>query len=137
MCGDVLGVVALEMETGEVMILQAKTTLLATGGAGRIFAASTNAFIHTGDGLGTSTDKEGLACIAGQTSPQSNFGEHHVPVEPSLLYAAPFGAMHSPRDQSATYILWPCAVPHGPYAKSTWMIPQRAKKRGVKCAEPM
>ena len=50
--GEVLGVVALEMETGEVMILQAKATLFATGGAGRIFAASTNAFINTGDGLG-------------------------------------------------------------------------------------
>jgi succinate dehydrogenase flavoprotein subunit len=50
--GDVLGVVALEMETSEVMILQAKATLLATGGAGRIFAASSNAFINTGDGLG-------------------------------------------------------------------------------------
>jgi succinate dehydrogenase / fumarate reductase flavoprotein subunit len=50
--GDVLGVVALEMETGEVSILQAKATLFATGGAGRIFAASTNAFINTGDGLG-------------------------------------------------------------------------------------
>jgi len=50
--GDVLGVVALEMETGEVHILEAKTTLLATGGAGRIYAASTNAFINTGDGLG-------------------------------------------------------------------------------------
>ncbi len=50
--GDVLGVVALEMETGDVHILEAKTTLLATGGAGRIFAASTNAFINTGDGLG-------------------------------------------------------------------------------------
>jgi succinate dehydrogenase / fumarate reductase flavoprotein subunit len=50
--GDVLGVIALEMETGEVMMLQAKATLLATGGAGRIYAASTNAFINTGDGLG-------------------------------------------------------------------------------------
>jgi succinate dehydrogenase / fumarate reductase, flavoprotein subunit len=50
--GDVLGVTALEMETGEVHILQAKTTLFATGGAGRIYAASTNAFINTGDGLG-------------------------------------------------------------------------------------
>ena len=39
--GDVVGVVALEMETGEVMLLQAKATLLATGGAGRIYAAST------------------------------------------------------------------------------------------------
>ncbi len=50
--GDVLGVTALEMETGDVYILEAKTTLFATGGAGRIFAASTNAFINTGDGLG-------------------------------------------------------------------------------------
>ncbi len=50
--GDVLGVVALEMETGEVMILQAKATLLATGGGGRIYSASTNAFINTADGLG-------------------------------------------------------------------------------------
>ncbi|MEO8935785.1 MAG: succinate dehydrogenase flavoprotein subunit [Burkholderiaceae bacterium] len=50
--GDVVGVVALEMETGEAMILEAKTTLLATGGAGRIWAASTNAYINTGDGMG-------------------------------------------------------------------------------------
>src|SRR3978361_258976 len=50
--GDILGVVALEMETGEVMMLEAKTTILATGGAGRIWAASTNAFINTGDGMG-------------------------------------------------------------------------------------
>src|SRR6476469_9585845 len=50
--GEVLGVTALEMETGEVMLLQAKATLFATGGGGRIFAASTNAFINTGDGLG-------------------------------------------------------------------------------------
>ena len=49
--GDVLGVTALEMETGDLHILQAKTTLLATGGAGRIFAASTNAYINTGDGM--------------------------------------------------------------------------------------
>jgi succinate dehydrogenase / fumarate reductase flavoprotein subunit len=50
--GDVVGVTAIEMETGEMHILEAKTTMLATGGAGRIFAASTNAFINTGDGLG-------------------------------------------------------------------------------------
>jgi succinate dehydrogenase / fumarate reductase flavoprotein subunit len=50
--GTVLGVTALEMETGEMMILQAKATVFATGGAGRIYAASTNAFINTGDGLG-------------------------------------------------------------------------------------
>jgi len=50
--GDVVGVTAIEMETGDLYILEAKTVLLATGGAGRIFAASTNAFINTGDGLG-------------------------------------------------------------------------------------
>ena len=50
--GTVLGVSALEMETGEAMILQARATVFATGGAGRIYAASTNAFINTGDGLG-------------------------------------------------------------------------------------
>ena len=50
--GDCVGVTALEMETGDVYVLEAKTVLLATGGAGRIFQASTNAFINTGDGLG-------------------------------------------------------------------------------------
>jgi succinate dehydrogenase / fumarate reductase flavoprotein subunit len=50
--GAVVGVVALEMETGEVMVLESKVTVLATGGAGRIWAASTNAFINTGDGMG-------------------------------------------------------------------------------------
>ena len=50
--GDVLGVTALEMETGEIFIFEAKTTVIATGGAGRIWAASTNAFINTGDGMG-------------------------------------------------------------------------------------
>lgn len=50
--GDVLGVIALEIETGEIHCIRAKATMLATGGAGRIFQASTNAFINTGDGLG-------------------------------------------------------------------------------------
>ena len=50
--GQVLGVTAMEMETGEVVMFQAKATLFATGGAGRIFYSSTNAFINTGDGLG-------------------------------------------------------------------------------------
>jgi len=50
--GDVLGITAMEMETGEVMLLQAKATLFATGGGGRIFQANTNALINTGDGLG-------------------------------------------------------------------------------------
>jgi len=50
--GAVVGVTALEMETGEIYVLEAKATVLATGGAGRIWAASTNAFINTGDGMG-------------------------------------------------------------------------------------
>jgi len=68
--GDVLGVTALEMETGQVHLLQAKTTLLATGGAGRIYAASTNAFINTGDGLG-------LAARAGIPLEDMEFWQFH------------------------------------------------------------
>ena len=68
--GDVLGVVALEMETGDLMILQAKTTLFATGGAGRIFAASTNAFINTGDGIG-------MAARAGLPIQDMEFWQFH------------------------------------------------------------
>ncbi|MGZ5037055.1 MAG: succinate dehydrogenase flavoprotein subunit [Usitatibacter sp.] len=50
--GAVVGVTALEMETGEMVIFHARTVLFATGGAGRIYHSSTNAFINTGDGLG-------------------------------------------------------------------------------------
>ena len=50
--GDVQGVTAMDMETGEVVVFHAKATIFATGGAGRIFYSSTNAFINTGDGLG-------------------------------------------------------------------------------------
>lgn len=68
--GDVLGVVALEMETGEVSILQGKCTLLATGGAGRIYAASSNAFINTGDGMG-------MAARAGLPLQDMEFWQFH------------------------------------------------------------
>ncbi len=68
--GDVLGVVALEMETGDVLALEAKATILATGGAGRIFAASTNAFINTGDGLG-------MAARAGVPLEDMEFWQFH------------------------------------------------------------
>ena len=50
--GQVLGVTALEMETGDVSLLHARAVLFATGGAGRIFSSTTNAYINTGDGLG-------------------------------------------------------------------------------------
>ncbi|RXZ38377.1 succinate dehydrogenase flavoprotein subunit [Oxalobacteraceae bacterium CAVE-383] len=68
--GDILGVVALEMETGEIMMLEAKTTVLATGGAGRIWAASTNAFINTGDGMG-------MAARAGLPLEDMEFWQFH------------------------------------------------------------
>jgi succinate dehydrogenase / fumarate reductase flavoprotein subunit len=68
--GDVLGVVALEMETGDVLALEAKATILATGGAGRIFGASTNAFINTGDGLG-------MAARAGVPLEDMEFWQFH------------------------------------------------------------
>jgi succinate dehydrogenase / fumarate reductase flavoprotein subunit len=68
--GDVLGVTALEMETGDVHILEGKVTLFATGGAGRIYAASTNAFINTGDGLG-------MAARAGVPLEDMEFWQFH------------------------------------------------------------
>src|SRR4030088_3157290 len=68
--GQVLGVTALEMETGEVMILHARATLFATGGAGRIFSSTTNAFICTGDGLG-------MAARAGVPLEDMEFWQFH------------------------------------------------------------
>jgi succinate dehydrogenase / fumarate reductase flavoprotein subunit len=50
--GDVMGVTAMDMETGEIVVFHAKATIFATGGAGRIYYSSTNAFINTGDGVG-------------------------------------------------------------------------------------
>jgi succinate dehydrogenase / fumarate reductase, flavoprotein subunit len=68
--GDVVGVTALEMETGEVHILQAKCVMFATGGAGRIWQASTNAFINTGDGMG-------MAARAGVPLEDMEFWQFH------------------------------------------------------------
>ena len=50
--GGVAGVVAMDIETSEVYLIRGQATILATGGAGRIFASTTNALINTGDGLG-------------------------------------------------------------------------------------
>ena len=50
--GQIVGVVALNIETGEPVYLKAKATVLATGGAGRIYQSTTNALINTGDGIG-------------------------------------------------------------------------------------
>jgi succinate dehydrogenase / fumarate reductase flavoprotein subunit len=68
--GACVGVVALEMESGEVMVLEAKATVFATGGAGRIWAASTNAFINTGDGMG-------MAARAGLPLEDMEFWQFH------------------------------------------------------------
>jgi succinate dehydrogenase / fumarate reductase flavoprotein subunit len=52
--GAVVGCTAICIETGEVNYFKARATVLATGGAGRIFASTTNAHINTGDGVGMS-----------------------------------------------------------------------------------
>ena len=70
--GDVLGVTAMEMETGEVSIFHAKATIFATGGAGRIYYSSTNAFINTGDGVG-------MAARAGIPLEDMEFWQFHPP----------------------------------------------------------
>ena len=49
---EVTGVIAFSIETGETAYLKAQATVLATGGAGRIYSSTTNALINTGDGLG-------------------------------------------------------------------------------------
>jgi len=75
--GAIVGITALEMETGELFIFQAKSVLLATGGAGRIFFSSTNAFINTGDGLG-------MAARAGLPLEDMEFYQFH----PTGVYGA-------------------------------------------------
>ncbi len=48
----IIGLIALDMNSGELVIFRTGTIILATGGFGRIFKRSTNALINTGDGLG-------------------------------------------------------------------------------------
>lgn len=52
--GAVVGVIAINIEDGETICINSKATVMATGGAGRIFASTTNAHINTGDGIGMS-----------------------------------------------------------------------------------
>ncbi|MDI6747245.1 MAG: succinate dehydrogenase flavoprotein subunit [Rhodocyclaceae bacterium] len=68
--GDVLGVTAMEMETGDLYAFHAKATIFATGGAGRIYYSSTNAFINTGDGAG-------MAARAGMPLEDMEFWQFH------------------------------------------------------------
>jgi succinate dehydrogenase / fumarate reductase flavoprotein subunit len=48
---SIAGVMALDIATGDLAFFKARATILATGGAGRIYASTTNAHINTGDGL--------------------------------------------------------------------------------------
>ncbi len=50
--GDVCGVTAMSIETGEIAMFKSRATVFATGGSGRIYASTTNALINTGDGVG-------------------------------------------------------------------------------------
>jgi len=49
--GYILGALVMSIETGEPLIIEAKTTLIATGGAGQLYRTNTNAHINTGDGM--------------------------------------------------------------------------------------
>jgi fumarate reductase flavoprotein subunit len=49
--GQLRGVVAVEIATGEFRFIQAKSVIIATGGAGRVFRENTNGGIVTGDGM--------------------------------------------------------------------------------------
>ncbi|OOZ42017.1 succinate dehydrogenase flavoprotein subunit [Solemya pervernicosa gill symbiont] len=49
--GNILGALVFDIASGEPMIIEAKTTLIATGGAGQLFRTNTNALINTGDGI--------------------------------------------------------------------------------------
>ena len=49
---SVVGVIAFNIESGEIFFIRSKATVLATGGAGRIYASTTNALINSGDGIG-------------------------------------------------------------------------------------
>ena|SRR5579872_5597551 len=73
----IAGVLAMNIETGEIVFLKAKATILATGGAGRIFQTTTNAHINTGDGFG-------MALRAGLPLQDMEFWQFH----PTGIYGA-------------------------------------------------
>ncbi|EKD72614.1 MAG: hypothetical protein ACD_45C00624G0002, partial [uncultured bacterium] len=73
----IAGVLAICIETGEVVFLKARAVILATGGAGRIFQTTTNAHINTGDGFG-------MALRAGLPLQDMEFWQFH----PTGIYGA-------------------------------------------------
>ncbi len=68
--GSMLGAVVIDIESGEPLLIEAKTTLLATGGAGQMFRTTTNAMINTGDGIA-------MALRAGVPSQDMEFFQFH------------------------------------------------------------
>ncbi|WP_327091362.1 fumarate reductase (quinol) flavoprotein subunit [Nonomuraea sp. NBC_01738] len=68
--GRVHGVVAVELKSGRVETIQARTVILATGGCGRVFPFTTNAAIKTGDGMA-------LAYRAGAPLKDMEFVQYH------------------------------------------------------------
>ncbi|MBN6052012.1 fumarate reductase (quinol) flavoprotein subunit, partial [Nonomuraea sp. RK-328] len=68
--GRVHGVVALDIRTGRIEAVPARTVVLATGGCGRVFPFTTNAAIKTGDGMA-------LAYRAGAPLKDMEFVQYH------------------------------------------------------------
>jgi succinate dehydrogenase / fumarate reductase flavoprotein subunit len=68
--GYILGAVVLSIETGEPLVIEAKATLLATGGAGQLYRTNTNALINTGDGIA-------MALRAGVPAQDMEFFQFH------------------------------------------------------------
>jgi fumarate reductase flavoprotein subunit len=66
----VVGVVAIEMMSGRIQAITAKTVILCTGGCGRIFRFTTNANIKNGDGMA-------LAYRAGAPLKDMEFIQYH------------------------------------------------------------
>ena len=68
--GRVHGVVAVELRTGRIRAINAKSVILATGGCGKVFPFTTNANINTGDGMA-------LAYRAGAPLKDMEFVQYH------------------------------------------------------------
>src|SRR5688572_23662266 len=66
----VQGVVAIELMTGKIETITAKTVIICTGGCGRVFPFTTNASIKTGDGMA-------LAYRAGAPLKDMEFVQYH------------------------------------------------------------
>ncbi len=80
--GAFVGIIAICIETGETSYIRANATVLATGGAGRIYSSTTNALINTGDGIG-------MALRAGVPFRTSKCGSSTRPVLPAQVYWSP------------------------------------------------